>query len=260
MKTKICKKCGKELPLDNFYKSKNTKDGYEGKCKECRKKLSKIHTIICKNCGKSFSTDDKNAKFCSSRCCGDYQKKRIIVKCDYCGKNVERIPSSIGEHNFCDATCMGKFTSNKTIVKCDYCGKEFEQIKSKTTRSNNHFCSQECYHKWHIGENNSNWNYDLTDEDRIKERNMLEDKQWRKQVFERDNYTCQCCGDNKGGNLNAHHKDGYHWCEERRHDVTNGVTLCEDCHKEFHSIYGYRNNTEEQYKEFINNRDQEKVG
>ena len=29
-----CKKCGKELPLDNFYKSKNTKDGYEGKCKE----------------------------------------------------------------------------------------------------------------------------------------------------------------------------------------------------------------------------------
>ena len=41
--------------------------------------------------------------------------------------------------------------------------------------------------------------------------------------------------------------------------MTNGVTLCEDCHKEFHKIYGYGNNTEKQYEEFINNKDNEEV-
>lgn len=32
-----CKKCKIELPLDSFYKSKYTKDGYRSYCKECDK-------------------------------------------------------------------------------------------------------------------------------------------------------------------------------------------------------------------------------
>jgi 5-methylcytosine-specific restriction endonuclease McrA/DNA-binding CsgD family transcriptional regulator len=36
-------------------------------------------------------------------------------------------------------------------------------------------------------------------------RDLSEYNEWRKQVFERDNYTCQECGDNSGGNLHAHH-------------------------------------------------------
>lgn len=28
METKICKKCGKELPVDKFYKNKSQKDGF----------------------------------------------------------------------------------------------------------------------------------------------------------------------------------------------------------------------------------------
>lgn len=35
METKICKKCGRELPLSEFYKNKNCKDGYLNVCKEC---------------------------------------------------------------------------------------------------------------------------------------------------------------------------------------------------------------------------------
>lgn len=30
----------------------------------------------------------------------------------------------------------------------------------------------------------------------------------------------------------------------------NGVCLCEKCHKEFHHIYGYRDNTKEQFEKF----------
>ena len=40
------------------------------------------------------------------------------------------------------------------------------------------------------------------------------------------------------------------WCRERRIDITNGVCLCEVCHKEFHKLYGKGDNTKEQYIEF----------
>lgn len=113
---------------------------------------------------------------------------------------------------------------------------------------------KECGHEKTSGENSYLYNPNLTDEEREKSRNLPEIATWRKEVYERDNYTCQCCGDNKGGNLVAHHKNGYNWDKEHRTDVNNGVTLCEDCHKEFHDIYGYGNNTEEQYIEFLNNK------
>lgn len=35
MQTKICTTCGRELPLDNFYKNKSKKYGVQGECKEC---------------------------------------------------------------------------------------------------------------------------------------------------------------------------------------------------------------------------------
>ncbi len=61
-------------------------------------------------------------------------------------------------------------------------------------------------------------------------------KRWRFDVFVRDNFTCQNknCGDNKGGNLNAHHIKSFADFPELRFDVDNGITLCEDCHKDEH--------------------------
>lgn len=35
METKICAKCGKELPLTAFFKHGHTKDGYRNVCKAC---------------------------------------------------------------------------------------------------------------------------------------------------------------------------------------------------------------------------------
>lgn len=37
MEIKICKKCGKELSIDNFYKDRTTKDGFGFYCKACIK-------------------------------------------------------------------------------------------------------------------------------------------------------------------------------------------------------------------------------
>lgn len=103
------------------------------------------------------------------------------------------------------------------------------------------------------GENHPQWNPDRTHEQRVLERKTLKDKQWRQVVFKKDNYTCQCCGDSIGGNLNAHHLDSYNWCKDKRYDIDNGITLCNDCHKLFHHLYGYGDNTYDQFNEFINN-------
>ena len=41
-KTKICKKCGQELPLEYFNKNRATKDGLQIYCKDCQKLLVKL--------------------------------------------------------------------------------------------------------------------------------------------------------------------------------------------------------------------------
>ena len=33
--TKVCKKCGRELPITEFALNKNSKDGHVGQCKDC---------------------------------------------------------------------------------------------------------------------------------------------------------------------------------------------------------------------------------
>lgn len=76
---------------------------------------------------------------------------------------------------------------------------------------------------------------------------------WRRSVFKRDNFTCQTCGDNKGGNLEADHIKPFAFillenkvlsvddalnCEELW-NITNGRTLCKTCHKDT-PTYGWK--------------------
>lgn len=101
------------------------------------------------------------------------------------------------------------------------------------------------------GENHPNWDFNKTQEEREQARKYSEYKDWRNEVYKRDKYTCQCCGDNRGGNLNAHHLDGYDWCVEKRIDTDNGITLCDTCHTNFHKMYGYGGNTEQQFEMYL---------
>ena len=56
---------------------------------------------------------------------------------------------------------------------------------------------------------------------------------WRVGVFERDAYTCRHCG-TTGNVLNAHHIMSFSGFKTLRYEVSNGLTLCEKCHKEEH--------------------------
>lgn len=110
------------------------------------------------------------------------------------------------------------------------------------------------------GENNPMWNPNITEEERENGRFIKGYNDFIKDVYKRDNYTCQCCGAiGTGRNLNAHHLDGYNWCKDKRTDVNNGITLCEDCHKDFHRMYGKGHNTKEQFEEWIKNKNREEL-
>lgn len=94
------------------------------------------------------------------------------------------------------------------------------------------------------GTTNGNWKGGIT-ELKVRIRSSLEYAKKRKEVFMRDRYTCQECGDNKGGNLEMHHKKPFSLifkennlktfeealqCEELW-NPNNGQTLCISCHK-----------------------------
>lgn len=134
---------------------------------------------------------------------------------------------------------------NLTIVRTD-------SLSNGSVRSCG--CLRDDKSKSRKGTKHHNWKESISDEERIKQRNSLEYEEWREGVYKRDNYTCRICYDNSGGNLNAHHLDGYSWCKEKRTDISNGITLCIDCHEEYHQIYGYNGNTKEDFFEYCKDR------
>lgn len=103
------------------------------------------------------------------------------------------------------------------------------------------------------------WNGFLTPE-RIRIRKSSEYTKWRESVFNRDNYTCRCCGirSSKGNPiyLNAHHLNSFASNPALRFDIDNGITLCYNCHDvraigSFHNLYGTKNNTKSQFDEYL---------
>lgn len=53
-------------------------------------------------------------------------------------------------------------------------------------------------------------------------------KNWRKAIFERDDFRCRTCG--ATGFITAHHIKSFAHFPELRFDLDNGITLCEPCH------------------------------
>lgn len=86
-----------------------------------------------------------------------------------------------------------------------------------------------------------------------KKRRSIDCRLWRKNILKKDNWTCQKTGIKKG-KLNAHHIQNFADFPELRFDLDNGIILSEKVHQKFHKIYGKRNNTKEQLREFLNKK------
>ena len=197
---------------------------------------------VCRECGKIF-----------------YMNPSSIlngIKCPLCRDNKRREHDEfILEVNTINPyiKIMGKFTktSDNILVKCLKCGHIWNPTASALLKGSG---CRECYIQNCKGENHPNWDPNITEEERILNRNYFEYKEWVKSVYKRDDWTCQVTGKRGCDDLQAHHLDGYNWCKDKRVDINNGITITENIHREFHSIYGYGDNTTDQFIDFISEK------
>lgn len=80
-----------------------------------------------------------------------------------------------------------------------------------------------------MGKNSPNWKGGITKINKLLRRSF-EFKEWRRAVFERDNYTCQFCRV-RGGELHPDHIKAFAGYPELRFELSNGRTLCAPCHR-----------------------------
>ena len=120
-----------------------------------------------------------------------------------------------------------------TSIICQACGKEFEP---KHYHYLGKFCSHKCCPAWNKGQEyqairgEKHWNWKGGIAEKRVDRGRIEYKDWRKAVFERDDFTCQKCK-TRGGYLHAHHIKRWEKYPGLRYEVSNGISLCILCHR-----------------------------
>lgn len=205
--------------------------------------------VVCLQCGNEFhAPPSAKRKYCGWPCYWESKKERIDRDCECCGKPFQTTQSEIdkahsrnSEVRYCSRECWRTSTQGEgnpswkggdVELKCAYCQKTFFRSRASTIaqRTGLVYCTFDCRAK-HLAEDptiSPNWK----DGAAVKQygiRKSWQYSQWRKAVFEKDNYTCQKCR-KRGGRLHAHHLYEFSEYEELRFHIKNGHTLCKSCH------------------------------
>lgn len=168
----------------------------------------------------------------------------IITNCNTCKKEL-KIPfwktrfyrgRPANKHFYCSRDCFKvyikvwssnffKSSKSRTPKKCETCQKVFlRRGRNRIDR----FCGSECWGEWirrnWTGEGNPNWKNVKKFQ---RERTHARYRKWRNTVVERDG-KCDICGSTK--KLEAHHIKKYEPYPELRYELSNGITLCKNCH------------------------------
>lgn len=280
-----CDQCGKEFRREKYCIERMKGDKHFC-CKECydqyqRESKSSKETFICENCGKKVVKNSHTYRsktkhhFCSKKCSGEFNSKQstITLTCSQCNKEFVKPKSAVknSKQYFCCSECKKLYNTkyctkcNKPIPKsrkydlcseclaeerhnekyikfnCAYCGKKSERLKAHT-KGDILFCSHKCMGLYRRLDPNKL--ADVSKDPKIVD--------WSKKVISKFNNTCIKCGKHFDKGLNAHHLNSKDWDKDNMYNVDNGVPLCNECHQDYHMLYGYGDNTEEQFLEWYN--------
>ena len=190
-------------------------------------------------CGTKRNVSDTNLRSGRSKSCGCLQKE-VASKL---------FKNRTGENH----PCFGKPSWNTGLTaRTDgriQSGKDCGMFGKNISEEQKRILSKTAKERFKNPENHPSWNPKLTDAERMDSRKYPKYNEWHNAVFERDNYTCHCCH-KRGGDLCAHHIESYHNNPDLRIVLKNGITLCKNCHSDFHHQYGHGNNTVKQLEEF----------
>lgn len=149
-------------------------------------------------------------------------KPYVDKTCAFCGAMFRKKGVMDGTAKTCPDCRLGK---------CPTCGKPFKRGKLSQM-----FCSSACRYEPMKGKEPAALSVNRGVKPRTylrsnaRKRGGAEDREWRVMVFERDNFTCQICSQ-RGGRLQADHIKPVCAFPELRHVLSNGRTLCVECHK-----------------------------
>jgi 5-methylcytosine-specific restriction endonuclease McrA len=181
----------------------------------------------CVVCERSFLVGRWNgANRCCSRECGwKLERRRITIKCQYCGKESE-FPRCFKRRLYCSRKCLWAANPIEWVtIKCHHCGNEFRKKKSQAGRAKRQFCSRLCNYRGNRGEQHFSWRGNSRRSRGID---------WPEQSAEcrkRDGFKCQVCGkpQAKGQRLDVDHIVPFR--SVLRNDLVNLISVCKaPCH------------------------------
>ena len=213
--------------------------------------MPKIYRKDCDYCGRYYEKPAK--RFCSLKCASKYSSKYPNKGCFKKGHKLNLKPPIFKDCLYCHKRFKVSRKNPTTKYCCHRCSVDnlitgkprSEETKKKISKNNarywaNHRMSDEHIKKaikalkpYQSGKNHWNWKGGITPI--LKKLRMVPAyNRWRKEVFERDNYTCQKC-QKVGGRLRAHHIVPFAKLIYKKNwkllwDINNGTTLCLDCH------------------------------
>ena len=198
--------------------------------------------IICGFCQKSFfvcKAISFRAKYCSTKCraCGTKGQNSPIWKGGYYAAQYRHSEKKKAKRNFGKPPRIPtkKIIRKKRIlppvtnVMCVCIDCKTSRLIKKIKRDAPPKRCIECELKNKKGKNNPRWKGGITPLN-ARLRRTPEYIQWRIDVFKRDNYTCVWCGQ-IGGKLHADHIKAFSKYPDLRTVLSNGRTLCIECHK-----------------------------
>ena len=214
----------------------------------------------CKQCSGPINGSSATRKFCSRDCqIASYRSEANFKTCPWCNKDFYH-----RSNTHCSAECarasraskaknpgvkqarklgltpgtVGRPPATKQPRVCGVCSKGFLVRPSEADRK---YCCKSCYGvavgERQRGELHHNYKDGKT-KDRTSERQALRRHvgyaAWRDAVFARDGYACRACTAS-GVQLEAHHHVPWATDAKLRLKVSNGITLCRECHRLWHA-------------------------